>query len=278
MTTASPKAFISHASEDKDRFVLPLATELRANGIDAWVDRWEMQGGDSLIRRIFDEGIGQAAAIIVVVSATSVTKPWVREELDAAVVRRIQEQTRLIPVILDDATPPPAIAHLLHYNVNQLGFQDTLQQVLRTLYGQSERPPIGQAPAFVSSPTARAITGDPIDDLVLHEVLQSVRGMTPNMLMFDNTARENVCAQGVTEHSYYESLEALIADYKVRAKPMAGRKRFQLEGVSDRIWLDDEATRGTRLRSPPTRRAGGTSQRRSKGRRLVQLRRSALAH
>ena len=38
----APRAFMSHSSADKERFVLPFATRLRAAGIDVWVDRWEM--------------------------------------------------------------------------------------------------------------------------------------------------------------------------------------------------------------------------------------------
>ena len=38
----SIKVFISHASEDKDRFVLDFAKRLRTNNIDAWIDIWEM--------------------------------------------------------------------------------------------------------------------------------------------------------------------------------------------------------------------------------------------
>ena len=38
----SPKVFVSHAGEDKDRFVLGFATRLRAKGIDAWLDKCEM--------------------------------------------------------------------------------------------------------------------------------------------------------------------------------------------------------------------------------------------
>jgi hypothetical protein len=33
-----PKVFISHASEDKERFVLAFAERLRASGVDAWLD------------------------------------------------------------------------------------------------------------------------------------------------------------------------------------------------------------------------------------------------
>ena len=44
-----PKAFLSHASEDKDRFVQGLAERLRVAGVDAWFDEWEIKGGDSLL-------------------------------------------------------------------------------------------------------------------------------------------------------------------------------------------------------------------------------------
>ena len=76
----APKVFLSHASEDKDRFVLAFATKLRQNGIDVWLDKWEMLPGDSLVDKIFEEGLKEASAVIVVVSRHSITKKWVKEE------------------------------------------------------------------------------------------------------------------------------------------------------------------------------------------------------
>jgi hypothetical protein len=38
----APKVFLSHASEDKARFVLSFAEKLHNNGIDVWLDKWEM--------------------------------------------------------------------------------------------------------------------------------------------------------------------------------------------------------------------------------------------
>ncbi len=52
----SPKVFVSHASEDKDRFVTKFATKLREKGVDAWLDKWEMLPGDSLVDKFFEEG------------------------------------------------------------------------------------------------------------------------------------------------------------------------------------------------------------------------------
>ena len=56
----NPKVFVSHASEDKERFVLAFAAKLRAQGVDAWVDRWEMLPGDSLVDKLFEEGLRNA--------------------------------------------------------------------------------------------------------------------------------------------------------------------------------------------------------------------------
>ena len=83
----NPKVFISHASEDKDRFVTSFATKLRENGVDAWFDRWEILPGDSLVDKI-NEGLKEAQAVIIILSNFSVNKPWVREELNTSIVSR----------------------------------------------------------------------------------------------------------------------------------------------------------------------------------------------
>ncbi|WP_395156869.1 toll/interleukin-1 receptor domain-containing protein [Ilumatobacter sp.] len=74
-TPEFPQVFISHASEDKGRFVEEFATQLRYKGVDAWFDRWEMQAGDSLVERIFECGIAAAKAFVIVLSHASVSKP-----------------------------------------------------------------------------------------------------------------------------------------------------------------------------------------------------------
>jgi hypothetical protein len=113
----APRVFISHATEDKERFVLPFAQDLRAEGVDAWVDWWEMLPGDSLVRKIFAEGLANAVAVIVILSRVSITKAWVAEELDAAVVKRINDDSKLIPIVLDDldvkTEVPASVRHLL---------------------------------------------------------------------------------------------------------------------------------------------------------------------
>ena len=44
---SAPKFFLSHASEDKTRIEVDFARRFRENGLDAWLDQWEMKLGDS---------------------------------------------------------------------------------------------------------------------------------------------------------------------------------------------------------------------------------------
>lgn len=51
--------FISHASEDKDVFVRPLATALRQLGVSVWYDEFTLTVGDSISRSI-DKGLADS--------------------------------------------------------------------------------------------------------------------------------------------------------------------------------------------------------------------------
>jgi hypothetical protein len=243
---AEPKAFVSHASEDKARFVLSFASLLRANGVDAWLDRWEMAGGDSLVQRIFDEGIAEADAIVVVISKYSVSKPWVREELDAAVVKRITDSTRLLPILLDDVDVPPAVRHLLRYDVTKLGEEGTLDGVLRTLFGATARPPLGNPLAYVRSARIVGRRADPIDDLVLTSFLERFRTLPPNTQWQSTLVKDQVVAEGISEDAFTESLTALVSDGLVIGQRMLGGQ-YLMEGPGTRAWLDDEERHGVDL-------------------------------
>lgn len=166
---SAPIAFVSHASEDQADFVLPLAMELRRLGVDAWLDAWEIAPGDSLVAKIFDEGLGRADAFIVVVSAASTDKPWVRDELDAATVQRINRGARLITTILDGAEAPEPVKHLLWINGTRTaaGAADVAQQIADVLHGHDRKPPLGPVPAYTTAPAFPGLTAH--DAVVLVE-------------------------------------------------------------------------------------------------------------
>ena len=68
------RVFISHASEDKDAIVRPLATELDARGVDVWYDEFTLRPGDSL-RQSIEKGLRDASFAIAPDPLTSPSQP-----------------------------------------------------------------------------------------------------------------------------------------------------------------------------------------------------------
>lgn len=89
--------FISHASEDKDEVVRPLANELRKEGLRVWYDEFELNIGDS-IRRKIDHGISHSRFGIVVLSRSFLKKGWTGYELDGIVTRTVSGEQIILPV------------------------------------------------------------------------------------------------------------------------------------------------------------------------------------
>ncbi len=164
----NPKVFISHASEDKDRFVTEFAIKLRKNGVDAWLDKWEMQIGDSLVDKIFEDGIKKADCFIVILSHNSVNKPWVKEELNASVVKRLSKGTKIIPIILDDCDVPESLISTLWIEIKNLkNYDEAFKKVLSSIFRLNEKPLLGKTPNFVSSATQPINGLTQADNLIL---------------------------------------------------------------------------------------------------------------
>jgi TIR domain len=62
--------FISHASEDKTRFVRPLACELEKWGLKVWFDESTLKVGDSL-RESIESGLSRSRYGVVIFSLIS---------------------------------------------------------------------------------------------------------------------------------------------------------------------------------------------------------------
>jgi hypothetical protein len=80
--------FISHASEDKEALVRPLAVALRERGLDVWYDEFELRVGASL-RQGIDRGLANSRFGVVVLSESFFKKGWTNYELDGLVTRDI---------------------------------------------------------------------------------------------------------------------------------------------------------------------------------------------
>jgi hypothetical protein len=89
--------FISHASEDKDELVRPLALELQKRGLSVWYDEFEMKIGDSLRRKI-DKGLANSKFGVVVLSRAFILKGWTNYELDGIITKAISGEQIILPI------------------------------------------------------------------------------------------------------------------------------------------------------------------------------------
>lgn len=89
--------FISHASEDKDEVVRPLAMALKSEGLSVWFDEFELKIGDSLRRKI-DKGLSNSRFGIVVLSKDFIRKGWTNYELDGIITKSVSDEQIVLPI------------------------------------------------------------------------------------------------------------------------------------------------------------------------------------
>ena len=112
------KFFISHSSADRE-FVVWLAAELITLSIPVWYSDWEIKVGDSIVEKI-DSALEDMAGLVVVLSASSVQSIWVREELNAALSRKLEGQNLpVFPIRIDQVEAPPLIGHRRYADFSQ---------------------------------------------------------------------------------------------------------------------------------------------------------------
>lgn len=176
------KIFISHSSEDKNRFVKKFVGKLIEKGIDVWYDDWDLKFGDSLID-IFD-AIPQCDVFISIISEYSVKSPWVKEESDSAFIRKIEGKMQFIPVILPgDFEIPSNMKHILQCRINDLNdYDDEFNRLVSNIYGISDKPKIGNPPNYTS---VSPIDGLEISDTIVIKSIGDFYLNNVNSLEFD---------------------------------------------------------------------------------------------
>jgi hypothetical protein len=139
-TTARWDVFISHASEDKDGFVRPLAELLSARGLKVWYDELTLTLGDSL-RRSIDKGLAQSRFGIVVISPDFIRKEWPQRELDGLVAKEVASGKAILPIwhgvtYNDVVAFSPPLADRLAVS-SAAGLEKVANQILRAIQPES---------------------------------------------------------------------------------------------------------------------------------------------
>ena len=151
--------FISYSRKDSE-VVDRLNQKLAAAGLDVWLDREDMQGGD-LWRRQIVEAIANCSAFVIILSPNSVQSNNARKELDIAE----EKSRRIIPVMISKISIPAEMEYqLVGVQIIDLSsnLEAGLNRLIESLGVKKAVPPVvsSSAPAKpVQVPQASHATG-----------------------------------------------------------------------------------------------------------------------
>jgi TIR domain-containing protein len=129
--------FISHASEDKDEIVRPLAEALGRERLAVWFDEFSLNTGASL-RRSIDVGLAKSRYGIVVLSPHFFGKSWPEWELDGLVQRHLAGSDNIILPIwhrvgkAEVAANSPSLADIIAIP-SSLGLDEIVRRILAVI-------------------------------------------------------------------------------------------------------------------------------------------------
>lgn len=225
----APKVFISHASEDMSSYAKPLAEALRKKGVDAWFDKWEIRYGDSLVQRIFEQGLKRAATFVYLMSANSVDKPWVRAELENAVTQLIDGTIRLIPVKLDDCNVPNSVKSILWIDLAKAGsIANVADEIAKEVFGYSDKPALGPTPPWVDANALRIDGLDKQDEVVLSLIFQGALNQRSRNLIKTSDLKQPAEDHGISNTALHESVRVLIEQGYIESGPIIAKTIFSV--------------------------------------------------
>lgn len=132
--------FISHASEDKEELVRPLAEALRKYGVEVWYDEFQLKLGDSL-RQSIDHGLAKSRYGVVILSQNFFQKGWPEWELDGLVQRQVGSSRSLILPVWHGVTKQtvekysPSLANIVAIK-SENGIPSVVEAIIKVLWPQ----------------------------------------------------------------------------------------------------------------------------------------------
>ncbi len=132
------RVFCSHRSVDKPD-VEAFAVKLRQAGIDAWLDKWEILAGDSIVAKI-NGGLQECEVGLLFFSRKEHSGGlWFAAEQDSLTHAVIEDGKRVIPVMIDaDAPIPPLLRPRARRGI------DEFNAIVDAIRGTTHKPPLGE--------------------------------------------------------------------------------------------------------------------------------------
>lgn len=174
--------FISYSTKDSE-FVTRLSAELVKNRIQVWLDKWEMQPGDSLIDKI-QSGLSDSSYLLVVLSNNSVDSEWCKKELNSGLMRELNEKkVVVIPILLDNCKVP-------------LFLQEKVYADFRTDFDSGFKSLLRPLSKLFSEHMGRHKKNDIVTDYAIHwEIKDGLYYMTIDLINWHEKEKKSILLQ-----------------------------------------------------------------------------------
>jgi len=122
--------FISYSRQDA-AFVDRLSGDLRARGVDLWIDRERILPGDHWQFAI-EDAIERSSALIVVLSQAALQSRWILAEIRSIAMRG---SVKVVPVLIEDVEPSdlPPLLSSIQWSDFRASYDDGLASLLAGL-------------------------------------------------------------------------------------------------------------------------------------------------
>ena len=136
-------------------------------------------------------------------------RPWVKEELNASVVKSIECGSLLIPVLIDECEVPEALKYRLWSRISDLSdYSDEFERIVCAIFNRREKPHLAPPPQYTQ------VIVDEVPGLTEVDALIFVRAC--EIWLKDSTRRIEVAglfkdmfALNIPESEFLESIEVM---------------------------------------------------------------------
>lgn len=245
---AAPVVFVSysHDSQEHKQWVLDLATRLRASGVDAILDQWDLgPGGD--LPAFMEQNISRSSRVLMICTDRYVEKAnagkggvgYEKMIVTADLLSRIGSN-RVIPIVRQSGVVvlPTFLASKLYVDLSTDDrFETGIDQLLRELLGAPlfVKPPLGSTPLLPAKGTAKPTSPDPLTQF-LRAVASLYEGSGSNGFIRSDDLRRQM---GTTKLLFDHALDLAIREKYVTA----GSSRMQ-------VWVSEAGRRAILKLSP----------------------------
>ena len=119
--------FLSHSSADKP-FARRLAHDLIQDGLNIFLDEWDINIGESIVERVND-ALERMKGLILILSNQSIHSNWVKKELNSVLMKELDDKTVTIFPVLKETCKIPIIIQDYKFSDFRYNYQIGLSQL-----------------------------------------------------------------------------------------------------------------------------------------------------